>query len=70
MQLLAADLRKQGRNLRSEFTAAQDALDEAKTNRHDLGDLLVEMGTRLKDQVGLADLLGQLEEVTADEPAE
>lgn len=55
-----AELRKQGQELRAEFTAAQDALDDEKASRHNLGDLLIEMGTRLKQQAGVADLLGQL----------
>jgi len=67
---LAAELRKQGQELRDEFTTALDALEDGKTSRHDLGDLLVEVGTRLKGQMGLADLLGQLEEAVEDQPAE
>jgi hypothetical protein len=67
---LAADLRKQGLDLRSEFTTALDALDDDKTGRHNLGDLLVEMGTRLKEQVGVADLLGQLTDLAGDQAAE
>ena len=57
---LSADLRKQGLDLRNDFTTALDALADEKTGRQDLGDLLEEMGTRLKQQVGVADLLGQL----------
>ncbi|MFC2037327.1 hypothetical protein ACFLYD_05070 [Chloroflexota bacterium] len=64
---LAADLRTQGKDLRSEFTSALDALDDDKTSRHNLGDLLQEMGTRLKQQVGVADLLGQLGAMAEDQ---
>jgi chromosome segregation ATPase len=67
---LAADLRTQGQDLRGEFTSALDALDDDKTSRHNLGDLLQEMGTRLKQQVGVADLLGQLGAMAEDQPAD
>lgn len=67
---LAADMRKQGQDLRAEFTAAVDALEDAKAGRHDLGDLLVEMGTRLKQQIGVADLLGQLGGLAEEQPSE
>jgi DNA anti-recombination protein RmuC len=67
---LAADMRKQGQDLRAEFTAAVDALEDAKAGRHDLGDLLVEMGTRLKQQIGVGDLLGQLEGLAEEQPSE
>jgi DNA-binding transcriptional MerR regulator len=67
---LASDMRKQGQDLRAELTAAADALEDAKAGRHDLGDLLVEMGTRLKQQPGVADLLGQLEALTEEQPSE
>jgi chromosome segregation ATPase len=67
---LTADLRKQGQDLRSEFTTALDALDDDKAGRHDVGDLLVEMGTRIKERVGVADLLGQLTELAGDQAAE
>lgn len=65
---LAADLEKQGRELRGEFRTAMDAMEDDTTSRHDLGDLLIEMGTRLKEQVGLADLLGQLGDMVSDQP--
>lgn len=58
---LTADLRKQGQDLRSEITSATNSLEDEKAGRHDMGDMLVEMGMRLKDQIGLGDLLGQLE---------
>jgi hypothetical protein len=67
---LAADMRKQGQDLRTELTAAADALEDAKAGRHDLGDLLVEMGTRLKQQSGVGDLLGQLELLAEEPPSE
>jgi len=70
MRQLAVELRKQSQELRGELTTALHALEDGKTDRHDLGDLLVEMGTRLKGQMGLADLLGQLEEVAKSQPAE
>lgn len=63
---LANDMRKQGTDLRDEIMEAIHALEDGKTNRLDLSDLLIEMGTRLKQQMGLADLLGQLEDVTKD----
>lgn len=63
---LAADLRQQEQGLRDEFTAAQRALDDAKTDRHNLGDLLMEMGMRLKQEVQLADLLDQLGDTAED----
>ena len=64
---LAADLQKQGKDLRGEFRSALDDLEDDKTSRQSLGDLLVEMGTRLKDQAGLSDLLGQLEAAAKDQ---
>ena len=67
---LSARLERQGQDLRSEFTSTLDTLEEDKANRHDLGDLLVEMGMRLKEQGGIADLLGQLEQAAEDQPAE
>ena len=45
-------------DLRTEFAQALDALKDDKASRLDVGDILVEMGTRLKDQFGVADLLG------------
>jgi predicted RNA-binding protein with PIN domain len=69
-QQLAADLRKQGQDLRAEFTASLDALDDDKASRHTLADLLVEMGARLKEQMGVADLLGQLGEMAETEPSD
>jgi hypothetical protein len=67
---LASDLRKQSGELRKEFMSAVESLEGDKTSRHDLGDLLMEMGTRIKDQVGLADLLGQVEALAEEKPAE
>jgi DNA repair exonuclease SbcCD ATPase subunit len=61
----AAELRKQGQDLRGEFTQALDALENDKTSRGHLGDLLVEMGMRLKQQADISDLLGQLGKVSA-----
>ncbi|MFC2030749.1 hypothetical protein ACFLWA_08495, partial [Chloroflexota bacterium] len=58
---LTADLRKQAQDLRSELTEAANALDDEKASREDMGDMLVEMGMRLKDQIGLGDLLGQMD---------
>jgi hypothetical protein len=54
---LSSDMRKQGQDLRAEMTAAADALEDAKADRHDWGDLLVEMGTRPEQQTDVADLL-------------
>lgn len=65
---LASDLRAQGQSLRSEFTTALDALDDDKASRQDVGDLLVEMGTRLKKQAGITDLLGGLGDLAGAEP--
>lgn len=64
---LTTELQEQRRDLQSEFSASLDALEDVKTSRDDLGDLLMEMGTRLKGQMGFADLLGQLEDI-AQEP--
>lgn len=66
LRQLASDLSQQAKDLRSEFAAALNTLDDAKTDRHTLGDLLVEMGMRLKQQGQLADLLDQLEEAAED----
>lgn len=49
-------------DLRVEFTQALDALQDDKASRLDMGDILLEMGTRLKQQFGVADLLGSLDE--------
>ena len=62
---LEAQLRDQTAKLRSEFTQALDALENEKASRGHLGDLLVEMGTRLKQQGDISDLLGQLEKASA-----
>lgn len=67
---LTAELRGQVQEVRSEFTTALNALEDEKTSRHNLGDLLVEMGTRLKEQTALADLLGQLEAATREQAAD
>jgi hypothetical protein len=64
---LAADLRQQGLDVRNELTAALQNLEDEATNRHDLGDLLIEMGMRLKEKDGIAGLLDQLEQA-ADTP--
>jgi len=53
-------MRKQGHDLRAWFEKALDAMEDDKASRSHVGDLLVEMGTRLKQQAGIADLLGQL----------
>jgi hypothetical protein len=67
---LAAELRKQANDLRSEFAAGLDELGDDKASRLDLADLLMEMGTRLKGQMGFADLLGQLDEAAKGESPE
>jgi chromosome segregation ATPase len=63
-----AQLRDQAADLRGEFTQALDALEDEKTSRGHLGDLLVEMGTRLKQQGDISDLLGQLGKASAKQP--
>ena len=65
---LEAELRKQGLGLRGEFTQGLDALENEKASRGHLGDLLVEMGTRLKQQGDISDLLGQLGKASAKQP--
>jgi hypothetical protein len=67
---LAAQMRQLATEMRSEFTTALNAMEDDTANRHDLGDLLIEMGTRLKEQMGLADLLGQLGEAAQDPSTE
>jgi F0F1-type ATP synthase membrane subunit b/b' len=67
---LASDLRAQTQSLRSEFRAALDVLDDDKAGRQNVGDLLIEMGTRLKEQVGITDLLGQLGDLAGTPPQE
>jgi predicted nucleic acid-binding Zn-ribbon protein len=57
----STELRKQSQALRAEFAKAIASLEDDKTSRGHLGDLLMEMGTRLKEQAGIADLLGQLD---------
>jgi len=49
-------------SLRVEFTEALDALQDDKASRLDMGDILLEMGGRLKQQFGVADLLGPLDD--------
>jgi hypothetical protein len=61
-------MRRQEQALRSEISLAAEALDNDKTGRGHLGDLLVEMGTRLKQQVGLADLVDQIGRVAEQPP--
>jgi DNA-binding transcriptional MerR regulator len=67
MRQLSSDLRKQGQDLQGEFTAALDRLDDDKASRHNLGDLLMEAGMRLKQQMGIVDFLGQLGEAASDD---
>jgi hypothetical protein len=49
-------------SLRLEFTEALDALQDDKASRLDMGDILLEMGGRLKQQFRVADLLGPLDD--------
>lgn len=56
----SAELRKQSQQIREDLARAVSSLEDDKTSRDYLGNLLVEMGTRLKEQAGIADLLGQL----------
>jgi uncharacterized protein involved in exopolysaccharide biosynthesis len=58
------ELRKQNQDLRAEFTRALDAMENDKASRSHVGDLLVEMGTRLKENADITDLLGQLGKAT------
>ena len=67
LRRLATDLQQQGQDLRSEFSSALSALQDEKTNRHDLGDLLMEMGMRLKQEGDLSDLLDRLEATAAEQ---
>ncbi|MDX9830972.1 MAG: hypothetical protein RBU35_11975 [Anaerolineae bacterium] len=62
-----AELSRKDEALRSEFINAFDSLEAEKTSRGHLGDLLVEMGTRLKQQADLTDLLGQLAQAPAEQ---
>lgn len=64
----ATELRKQGQDLRGEFTQAIDALENDKASRSHLGDLLVEIGMRLKQQADISDLVGQLGKASAKQP--
>jgi oligoendopeptidase F len=57
-------------DLRNEFSQALTALKEDKASRLDVGDVLVEMGTRLKQQFAVTDLLGDLDEATSSDPAD
>lgn len=54
-------------DLRAEFAEALEALQDDKASRLDVGDVLVEMGTRLKQQFGVADLLGPLDDSAGDD---
>ena len=54
-------------DLRAEFKEALEALQDDKASRLDMGDILVEMGTRLKQQFGMADLLGPLDDSDSDD---
>jgi hypothetical protein len=54
-------------DLQAEFTEALEALQDDKASRLDMGDILVEMGTRLKQQFGMADLLGPLDDSDGDD---
>ncbi|MFN2167605.1 MAG: hypothetical protein ACK2U9_15230, partial [Anaerolineae bacterium] len=55
-----AQTRQLADDLQAEFTQALDVLQDDKAGRLDMGDMLVEMGTRLREQFGVADLLGSL----------
>ena len=61
---------KLAEDLRGEFSQALDALKDDKASRLDVGDVLVEMGTRLKQQFGAADLLSQFEETASSDPVD
>jgi uncharacterized protein YhaN len=67
---LTKDVRQQGQELRNEFTAALKDLETEMANRHNLGDLLIEMGMRLKEEGGIVELLEQLEQATEPPPEE
>jgi hypothetical protein len=67
---LAKDMRQQNQELRDEFTAALKDLEAEVTNRHNLGDLLIEMGMRLKEEGSIVELLEQLEQDTEPPPEE
>lgn len=64
---LTAQTHQLAEDLRTEFAQALDALKDDKASRLDVGDILVEMGTRLKEQFGVADLLGALDKSASSE---
>jgi DNA anti-recombination protein RmuC len=55
--------------LRSSFTQALDDLKDDKASRLDVGDILVEMGTRLKQQFVVADLVGHIDGPAGNDPS-
>ena len=67
---LAADVRKQGQDLHAKLAEAVDALEHSKASRENVGDLLIEMGSRLKQQLSITDLLGQLQDSSEEAPSE
>jgi chromosome segregation ATPase len=62
LQSLRGEMRQADDDLRDELRQAIDQLMTDKTGRIVLGDMLVEMGQRLKTGGSLSDLLGQLTE--------
>jgi predicted nucleic acid-binding Zn-ribbon protein len=62
LQSLRSEMRQADDDLRDELRQAVDQLTTDKTDRIVLGDMLVEMGQRLKTCGSLSDLLGQLTE--------
>lgn len=59
-QKLRRELRSAVEEWQAQLRAAVNDLEEDKVGRQDLGDLLVELGTRLKSRESLTDLLAAL----------
>lgn len=70
LRQLTTDVRQQSQELRNEFAASLKDLEAETTNRHNLGDLLIEMGMRLKQEGGITELLEQLEQAAEAPPEE
>lgn len=64
---LGTQTRQLADDLQAEFTQALDAVQDDKASRLDMGDMLVEMGTRLREQFGVADLLGSLDDAAGSD---
>lgn len=70
LQTLSQELRQADADLRAEERRSTEDLTTSKVDRAALGELFVEIGTRLKGGASVAELLGQVIEARQDEGRE